>query len=73
MYAAILVTQDGGSKSQPGGILGSRDKLIALVQIMSASEAVGFIAGKIAERDDFNREFVFELGGELPEWTGKDS
>ena len=53
--------------------MGNRDKLIALVQIMSASEAVGFIAGKIAERDDFNREFVFELGGELPEWTGKDS
>jgi hypothetical protein len=29
-YGAILVTADGGSKSQPGGILGNRDKLKAL-------------------------------------------
>ena len=71
-YAAILVTQDGDSKTQPGGILGNRDKLKDIVQILSASEAVAFIRQKIAERDNFNRRVVREFGGQLPEWTGQD-
>jgi len=32
-YQAILVTGDGASKRQPGGILGNRDKLRDMVQI----------------------------------------
>jgi hypothetical protein len=73
-YAAILVTQDGGSKSQPGGILGNRDKLAQrlAIRIFSPDEAVVFVRGKIQERDDFNRQVVRELGGEMPEWTGRD-
>lgn len=71
-YAAILVTGDGGSKTQPGGILGNRHKLKGLVQILSPDEAVKFVRGKIQERDEFNVRFVNELGGELPPWTGHD-
>ena len=73
-YAAMLVTQDGGSKSQPGGILGNRDKLAQrlAIRIFSPDEAVVFVRGKIQERDDFNRQVVRELGGEMPEWTGRD-
>ena len=43
-YDAILVTGDGASKSQPGGILGNRDKLRDLLQIFSPDEAVAFVA-----------------------------
>ncbi len=71
-YAAILITNDGGSKTQPGGILGNRAKLRDYLTIYSDHEAVEFIRQKIKERDDFNRRVVDEIGGTLPEWTGKD-
>jgi hypothetical protein len=73
-YVAILVTQDGGSRSQPGGILGNRDELAArfAVRILTPDEAVAFVREKIRERDDFNRQVVREFGSELPDWTDKD-
>jgi hypothetical protein len=71
-YGAILVTVDGASKSQPGGILGNRDRLRDLVQIMSPDEAVAFVRSKIRERDEFNVRVLREIGGELPPWTGKE-
>jgi hypothetical protein len=73
-YAAILVTNDGGSRSQPGGIRGHRDELEKrfALKILSADEAVAFAQAKIRERDDFNRQLVQEFGGALPEWTGQD-
>jgi hypothetical protein len=71
-YAAILVTRDGGSRTQPGGMLGNRNKLLGIVIIMSDIEAVEFIRTKIRERDEFNRRVAQEFGVELPAWTGKD-
>ncbi|MFZ3116456.1 MAG: hypothetical protein WA133_10575 [Syntrophales bacterium] len=71
-YQAILVTGDGASKRQPGGILGNRDKLNGFVRIMTPDEAVDFVHSKITERDDFNRRVAMEIGGELPSWTGRD-
>jgi len=71
-YGAILVTGDGGSRSQLGGILGNRDKLMDLVPILSPDEAVTFVERKIRERDDFNARVAREYGGELPAWTGHD-
>ncbi len=71
-YAAILVTGDGGSKTQPGGILGNRHKLKDFVKILSPDEAVDFVRQKIQERDEFNVQFVKEFGGELPPWNGHD-
>lgn len=71
-YAAILVTGDGGSKTQPGGILGNRHKLKDVVQILSPDEAEEFVRQKISERDAYNIRFVKEFGGELPPWTGCD-
>ena len=69
---AILVTGDGGSKSQPGGIIGNREKLRDIVQILTPDEAVEFVRKKIMDRDAFNVQFVKEFGGELPTWTGAD-
>ena len=71
-YAAILVTADGGSKNQPGGILGNRDKLKNILKIFSPDEAVDFVRNKIQERDDFNMRVAREVGGEVPEWAGSD-
>ncbi len=71
-YGAILVTGDGASKSQPGGILGNREKLRDVVLIMSPDEAVHFVRCKIQKRDDHNQRVAKEIGGELPPWTGKD-
>lgn len=71
-YAAILVTGDGNSKAQPGGILGNRHKLTNVVQILSPNEAVDFVRQKICERDEFNIQLVKNSGGELPPWTGHD-
>jgi len=69
---AILVTGDGGSRKQPGGILGNRHKLKGVVQILSPDEAVDCVRQKIRERDEFNVRFVKEFGGQLPHWTGHD-
>lgn len=71
-YAAILVTGDGSSKTQPGGLLGNRDKLKDVVQVLSPDEAVDFVRKKIRERDDFNVQFANEYGGQLPPWIGHD-
>lgn len=71
-YAAILVTADGGSRTQPGGILGNRDKLKDMLEIRSPDEAVNFVRSKIQERDNFNKRVASEFGCEVPEWTGRD-
>ena len=72
-WNAILVTNDGDSKKQPGGILGNADKLKDYVKIMGDDEAVEFVNKKIEERDNRNREIAKITGKELPEWTGKDN
>lgn len=71
-YQAILVTSDGASKSQPGGILGNRHRISDLLKIMSPEESVAFVRSKIRERDKYNERFVKGFGGELPSWSGKD-
>jgi hypothetical protein len=71
-YEAILITRDGGSRTQPGGILGNRANLRDIVQILSDFEAVVFIREKITKRDKFNQRVSQEFGLDLPEWTGKD-
>ena len=73
-YKATLITQDGASKKQPGGILGNRERLqdITGIKILSPKEAVQFVELKITERDDFNRRVAQETGMILPDWTDKD-
>ena len=72
-YTRILVTNDGDSKSQPGGILGHATELNALgIRVMRDSEAVRYVRDLLAQRDANARE-VAELTGEpLPHWVGKD-
>jgi hypothetical protein len=69
---AILVTNDGGSKRQPGGMLGKRSQLSRFVRIMSDEQAVAFVRSNLHERDDTNLRVAEEPGLSVPEWTGKD-
>lgn len=73
-WHAILVTSDGGSKEQPAGILGNRDTLREQfdIRILRPEEAVEFIRGKIAERDEFNARLASLTGAALPKWAGRD-
>lgn len=69
----ILITNDGGSKRQPAGILGSRDLLQHLnIKVMRDCEAVALVERKIKERDDRARYIANRTGLDLPEWVGKD-
>jgi hypothetical protein len=73
-YHAILVTNDGDSSSQKGGILGLRDALREQfgVEIYRPEEAVAFIRNKIAERDARNAEIAGMTGTPVPQWSGQD-
>ncbi len=72
-YCCILVTNDGGSRRQPGGILGNHDKLIDLgIEVLTDDEAVALIKQLIRERDSLERENSIITGQPLPEWVGRD-
>lgn len=71
-YQAILITNDGGSKRQPGGILGNAKKLNSIVNIMNPTEAFQFIKAKINDRDEHNQEISKYTGKPVPEWSGYD-
>ena len=72
-YHRILVTADGGSKSQPGGMLGRRKELSAMnVQMMRDHEAVEYTRDEIQRRDDLAREIAAHTGQPVPDWVGKD-
>lgn len=75
-YLDILITNDGASNSQPGGILGHRDKLRSLhpsIKIMSDLEAVSFVRERIKQRDDQIRLIVEAFpSATTPSWVGQD-
>ena len=71
---AILITNDGASKSQPGGILGHRTELKKKfgITIMTDKEAVEFVRDMIKERDKRTRAQCERYGFDVPNWVGKD-
>ena len=72
-YERILITDDGGSKRQPGGIIGNREKLSSLgIKILRDHEAVELVRQKIIERDNRARRIASLTGKPLPEWIGSD-
>ena len=73
-YGEILVTADGGSKRQPGGILGNRAALEQIgVRVMTDAEALAFVGIQIELRDNTAREAATFTGEPLPSWVGKDT
>jgi hypothetical protein len=72
-YVAILVTNDGDSRSQPRGILGSRAGLEKLaIRVMRPSEAVTEVRRKIAVRDSIARQSSESHSCAPPAWVGND-
>jgi len=72
-YGATLVTADGGSRRQPGGILGNRTALSRLgVSVVTEAEAVAIVRREIAERDARLRAKAARNGTVLPTWVGTD-
>ncbi len=73
-YEAILITNDGGSKRQPGGILGNRGKLKTIgARIFTDEEAVQVVLDLIKTRDENARRYCELAKKPVPEWVGKDS
>jgi len=73
-YGRILVTADGGSRSQPMGILGNADTLKRAVgvDVMTDSDAVSLVEARIRRRDARCRWWAERSGTAVPEWVGQD-
>ncbi|MDO9478329.1 MAG: hypothetical protein Q7L07_16590 [Pseudohongiella sp.] len=72
-YCAPLITDDGASRSQPGGILGARAQLRKMgITVLRAEEAISEIEDLIRSRDEFAHRVHQECGLELPDWYGRD-
>jgi len=72
-YLRPLITNDGGSKSQPGGILGNRAQLAAIgIKVLTPDEAVAKVEEKIRARDEHARQWAEYYKTEIPDWVGKD-
>ncbi len=72
-YFSPLITNDGASKSQPGGILGNRVQLSQIgIKVLTPEEAVSQVEKQISQRDKYAREWAEHCGKELPYWVGQD-
>lgn len=71
--SSILVTRDGASKTQPGGILGAAADLAKLgVTVMSDVQAVRFVEKEIAQRDRTECLMAKRFGRAVSDWVGSD-
>lgn len=69
-----LVTRDGASRTQRGGMLGNAEALRRIgVYVLSPEQAVEEIRQLIAARDDALRQSSKATGKALPCWVGLDS
>ncbi len=73
-FGMILVTNDGDSKNQPGGILGHARELheSVHVRVMRDYEAVQLVEEKIAIRESLERRFAELAGRPWADWVGRD-
>lgn len=72
-WGYILVTNDGASKRQPRGILGSRADLAAFgITVMRPEEAVAHTRLTIQERDARTKSVCAALGIPVPAWVDHD-
>lgn len=72
-YICTLITNDGASRRQPGGILGRKQQLATIgVSVISDSDAVAWVEEQIRQRDQRERQWSRTTTEPLPEWVGKD-
>jgi len=73
-YGCILITNDGASKKQRGGILGNSDKLMKIlgIKVMNSNDAVEIVKECIRVRDEQCKIISNEFNEDLPNWVGQD-
>ena len=73
-YKYALVTNDGGSRRQPGGMLGNRKRLREAlgIEILTDLEAMDQVRESIRVRDDRAKWWNETEGLRLPGWVGAD-
>lgn len=72
-YGRTLITNDGGSRRQPGGILGHKVELKRLdINVVRDIDAIDEIRSLIENRDKIARSVSLEKGEALPDWVGED-
>ena len=73
-YKCYLITNDGGSKKQPSGILGSSEHLKNKlgIKVMRDEEAVSLVKRYIKNRDITCKKISNRTTEPLPDWVGKD-
>jgi hypothetical protein len=74
MSYATLVTYDGRSRRQRGGMLGNADRLLSEVgiRVITAEQAVSEIRECIRVRDEAARNLAKATGRRIPSWVGRD-
>ena len=73
MAGALLITNDGASKRQPGGILGHARELVSLgIEVITDEDAVQKVRHLITNRDKLARSVAKDTGLPLPTWVGLD-
>lgn len=72
-YCGILITNEGASKKQPGGILGNAQRLKKElnISVMRDTDAVCLVREKIEKRDKRARFVAERENLALPEWVGR--
>jgi hypothetical protein len=72
-HVTKLITNDGGSKKQPGGILGNRTALSSIGAIvLTPEEAHAEVVNAIQERDLYAKQWASFYNKPLPDWVGQD-
>ena len=72
-HRCTLITNDGDSRNQPGGILGHRGELADLgITVISDNEAVAWVKEKIRKRDHNAVLMHEDFAAPLPGWVGED-
>jgi hypothetical protein len=74
MAGAILITDEGASKQQRGGMLGHAKELSSLygIEVMRDDAAVQRVRHRIILRDKTARSVERDTGLPLPPWVGQD-
>jgi hypothetical protein len=72
-YHLPLITNDGDSKTQPKGILGSRAQLERVgIKVLRPEEAVTIVEAALERRDNLAHQWAEYYGKPVPDWVGKD-
>ena len=73
-YIRYLITNDGGSKKQPGGILGNSERLEHElgIKVLTDEEAISLVKRFIKNRDITCKKISNRTSEPLPNWVGKD-